>query len=98
MEPSKPDFEKYLFVCVNERREGERVSCGATRCGKELAEQLKDEVKKAGLTRKVRVTKTYCLDVCEEGPNVILYPDGVWYKRTKLSDIPTILAKLEIQP
>ena len=98
METSKPEFEKYLFVCVNERPQGGKVSCGGFRCGKELANRLKDEVKKAGLTDKVRVSKTYCLDVCEEGPNVILCPDNVWFKNAELNDVPAILAKLGIQP
>ncbi len=98
MESSKPEFEKYLFVCVNERPEGERVSCGGTHCGKELAARLKEEVKRAGLAGKIRVSKSYCLDVCEEGANVILYPDNIWFKHTEINDVPAILAKLGIEP
>ena len=98
MEFSKPEFERYLFVCVNERPEGGRVSCGGIHCGKELANRLKHEVNKAGLAGKVRVSKSYCLDVCEEGANVILYPDNVWFKNMELNDVPAILAKLGIQP
>ncbi len=97
MEVSKPDFEKYLFVCVNERSEGERVSCGGTFCGKELSENLKERVRLAGQANRIRVSKSKCLDVCEDGPNVLLYPDNLWFKHVGLSDIPAILEKLGIQ-
>ena len=93
METSKPEFEKYLFVCINERPEGERVSCGGTGCGKDLAARLKEEVKKAGFGSKIRVSKSYCLDVCEDGPNLMLYPDNIWFKNVDIVDIPVILKK-----
>jgi len=98
MESSKPEFEKYLMVCVNERPAGERVSCGGTFCGKELASAFKDAVKAAGQAGKIRVSKTYCLDVCEQGANVLLYPDNVWFKQVSLEDVPAILEKIGIKP
>jgi|SRR5581483_2737749 len=98
MESSNPKFEKYVFVCINERPVGERVSCGGTFCGKELSEKLKDAVKRAGQAKRIRVSKSKCLDVCEEGPNVLVYPDNLWFKKVELSDVPTILAKLGIKP
>jgi (2Fe-2S) ferredoxin len=98
MESSKPGFEKYVFVCVNERPVGERVSCGATFCGKELSEKLKEAVKAAGQSKMIRVSKSKCLDVCEAGANVLVYPDNVWFSHVDLADIPAILAKLGIQP
>jgi len=98
MEISEPKFEKYVFVCTNERPSGERVSCGGSFCGKELAAKLKDEIKKAGLAGKVRVSKSGCLDVCEEGANVLIYPDNLWVKQTEINDISAILEKLGIKP
>ncbi|HVZ82002.1 MAG TPA: (2Fe-2S) ferredoxin domain-containing protein [bacterium] len=97
MESSKPAFEKYVFVCVNERGPGERVSCGATFCGKELSEKLKEAVKAAGQAKRIRVSKSKCLDVCEEGANVLIYPDDLWLKHVELADIPSILEKLGIK-
>ena len=97
MEQSEPKFEKYVFVCVNERPEGERVSCGGTFCGKELSEKLKEAVKAAGYTGTIRVSKSKCLDVCEEGPNILIYPDNIWIKKAELSDIPVILEKIGIK-
>jgi (2Fe-2S) ferredoxin len=98
MDSSRPEFEKYVFVCVNERPPMERVSCGGASCGKELAATLKKAVKEAGAADKIRVSKSMCLDVCEEGPNILVYPDNVWFKRVSLEDIPAILAKLGLKP
>lgn len=97
METSNPAFEKYVFVCINERPAGERVSCGGTFCGKELSDKLKEAVKAAGQANRIRVSKTKCLDVCEEGANVLVYPDNIWFKHVDLADIPAILAKLGIK-
>ena len=97
MNSSNPEFEKYVFVCVNERPREERVSCGGVFCGKDLAASLKDAVKKAGMAHKIRVSKTGCLDVCEEGPNILIYPDNVWLKRVEMADVPAILEKIGIK-
>ena len=97
MEQSEPKFDKYVFVCVNERAPGERVSCGSTFCGKELSEKLREAVKAAGQAGKIRVSKSKCLDVCEEGANVMVYPDNLWLSHVELSDIPAILEKLGIK-
>ncbi len=98
MEQSEPKFEKYVFVCVNERAPGERVSCGATFCGKELSEKLKEAVKAAGQVEKIRVSKSKCLDVCEEGANVMIFPDNIWLSHVEIRDIPAVLEKLGIKP
>ena len=97
MESSKPAFEKYVFVCTNERNDGDRVSCGKTFCGKELHAKLKEAVKQAGIADKVRVSKSGCLDVCEEGANVLIYPENLWLKHVEVSDIPALLEKLGIK-
>lgn len=98
MKTDKPAFEKYVFVCTNERTVGERVSCGASFCGKELFVGIKESVKKAGMSGKIRISKTGCLDVCEEGPNVLIYPDSLWLNHVEMADIPAILEKLGIRP
>ena len=74
-----PKFEHHLFVCVNERdQSASRPSC-ANEHGKKLKGALKDAVKDAGLKGKVRVNESGCLDQCEHGAVVVVYPDNVWY-------------------
>lgn len=96
METSKPQFEKYVFVCTNERSDGERISCGKL-CGKELHAKLKEAVRQAGLADKIRVSKSGCLDVCEEGANILIYPENLWLNHVEMNDVSAVLEKLGIK-
>lgn len=83
-------YEKHIFICVNQRAEGERVSCGEVK-GMELVNAFKEGIKKRGLKTKVRAQKTGCLDICEWGPNVVVYPQGIFYGKVQLADVEEIL-------
>jgi (2Fe-2S) ferredoxin len=86
-------YRRTVFVCVNARADG-RVACGNPgRGGVELAQALKDGAKRLGLKGKVRVAKTGCLDLCEKGPNVFIYPDGEWLSDLTPHDAEAILKK-----
>ena len=89
METSQPAFQKYLFVCENERETG--LCCNPA--GAKLREKLKEMVKQKGLSQAIRVSRTGCLDVCDEGPNVLLMPDNVWFKHVTERDLEEILTK-----
>lgn len=87
MEKTVPVFKKYVFVCENEKPDV--ACCGAA--GTRIREILKDAVKKQGASKTVRVSRAGCLDVCAEGPNVLVMPDNIWFKRVSENDIPEIL-------
>lgn len=70
-------YQRIVFVCTNVRTSGSRVSCGAIG-GAELREQLKALVKEHGLADRIRVCSSGCMDVCEEGPNAMVFPDNHW--------------------
>lgn len=72
-------YDKHILICVNERTEGHaRGSCA--RCGgPEIRARFVQLIADHGLKGKVRASKTYCLDVCEIGPVVAIYPEDVWY-------------------
>jgi (2Fe-2S) ferredoxin len=89
MEISSPKFLKYILVCENDRPEGD---CCSVKGGR-LRELLKEAVKARGLASKVRVSRTGCLDVCAEGPNVLVMPDNVWFRRVEEKDVDEILRK-----
>jgi (2Fe-2S) ferredoxin len=84
-------FERHVFVCQNVRPEGApRPSC--TKDGKsELFAQLQMFAKTAGLAATVRVNKSGCLDQCEHGPTVVVYPDAVWYGHVQAEDAEEIV-------
>jgi len=87
-------YKKTVFVCTNVREDG-RVACGNTgRGGLELCEALKHAVKEKGLKGKVRVARSGCLDLCEQGPNAFIYPSDEWLSGATAADVPEILKKL----
>lgn len=95
MDPKAPPYEKVVFVCVNERAEG--ISCGP-HGGKDLAETLKDAVRSAGASHRIRVSRTYCLGLCSQGPNVLVEPDHLVFSHVSPAQVPSILEKLGIRP
>ena len=95
MDKKPVPFRKTVFVCVN-AREGGRVACGNPgRGGLELCESLKHAVKEAGLKGQVRVARSGCLDLCEQGPNAFVYPGGEWLSRLSQADVPALVEKLK---
>lgn len=81
----------HLFVCTNERPAGHPRGCCKTKGSEELVGLFKAEVTKAGLATEVRAQKAGCLDTCEYGPTVVIYPEGTWYGNVKPSDVPEIV-------
>ena len=86
-----PPFERHVFVCHNSRAaDAPRPSC--TSDGKsELHTRLQQLSREAGLGAKVRINKSGCLDQCEHGPTVVVYPDAVWYGHVQPEDAEEIV-------
>ena len=89
MEQHKVPYRKILFVCVNRR--GPEETCCSRRESEAIAEALKSRVKALGLARLVRVSKSGCQDVCAKGPNVMVFPDYVWYHGVTIADVERII-------
>lgn len=87
-------YERTLFVCVHARQDGRKACANPGSGGAELCESLKSEIKARGLKGRVRVARSGCLDLCEQGPNVFLFPDGDWLSGAKPEDAPRLLAGL----
>ena len=85
----KPHFEKYIFVCENESSDGACCAPG----GIAIRQRLKDKISALGLADRIRVSRSGCLDVCSEGPNVLVMPDSVWFQRVHECDIEAIIQK-----
>lgn len=86
-------YKKFIFVCVNQRPPGERVCC-ANAGGLVLYARLKNMIKDRGLQGRIRVTKSGCLDRCEDGPNIMVFPDNVWYSHVAEADLEPLVAQL----
>ncbi|MFZ1945084.1 MAG: (2Fe-2S) ferredoxin domain-containing protein [Acidobacteriaceae bacterium] len=85
-------YQRHVFVCINQREPGSpRPSCNAD--GKsQLQARFKQAVDAAGLKGSVRVNKAGCLDQCEHGPTVVVYPEAVWYGHVAEADVDEIVA------
>lgn len=87
-------FEKHVFFCINQRNDGS--AC----CNDHKAQQARDYVKsrvtELGISdhdHKVRINNAGCMDRCEEGPVIVVYPEGVWYTYVDNSDLDEIISE-----
>lgn len=88
---SEPYYRHHVFFCVNLRENGE--ACCALSGAQAMRDYAKQRVKELGLSGRgqVRVNNAGCLDRCEEGPCIVVYPEGVWYTYVDKDDIDEII-------
>jgi (2Fe-2S) ferredoxin len=86
-----PRFEQHIFICTNVRPPDNPKGCCAAKNSEALAAKFKEELHRRGLKGKVRANKAGCLDQCELGASIVVYPDGVWYGRVTLDDVNEII-------
>jgi (2Fe-2S) ferredoxin len=84
-------YQHHVFFCCNQRTNGE--ACCQDHGAQEMRDYAKKQVKKLGLAGegKVRINQAGCLDRCELGPCVVVYPEEVWYTYVDKSDIDEII-------
>lgn len=90
MRSSEPYYKVHVFCCINVRPQNhQRGSCG--RCGAaKLRYYMINKTKEIGLDG-IRINASGCLDRCELGPAMVIYPEGVWYRYENETDINEIL-------
>lgn len=90
-----PAFARHVFICCNVRPPGHSRGCCAEKKAEDIREAFKIELKRAGaaeaLGAPVRGNMAGCLEQCEHGPTVVVYPDGVWYGFVTPADVPEIV-------
>ncbi|MBV8760791.1 MAG: (2Fe-2S) ferredoxin domain-containing protein [Deltaproteobacteria bacterium] len=88
-----PSFQRHVFVCTNERpADDPRGSCKA-KGGVEVRDKMKAELKARGISKLVRANNAGCLDQCERGVTVVVYPEQVWYGGVTVDDVVEIVDK-----
>ncbi|MBM3555254.1 MAG: (2Fe-2S) ferredoxin domain-containing protein [Alphaproteobacteria bacterium] len=85
-----PFYARHVFVCVNERPADHPRGCCAAKGGERMRDYMKAKAKAAGLGR-VRINAAGCLDRCELGPTMVIYPEGIWYGPRTEADIDEII-------
>lgn len=84
-------YERHVFVCLNERDPDHARACCAGSGSRDIHARLKKLAKERGLKPRIRVNKAGCLDTCELGPSIVVYPENVWYGRVTLDDVEEIV-------
>lgn len=84
-------FEAHVFCCTNLRPEGHKRGSCAAKGAEKLRDYMKARARELGLDGKVRINSAGCLDRCELGPTLVVYPEGVWYTYRSPADIDEIL-------
>ena len=84
-------YKHHVFFCCNQRAEGE--TCCNSRGGSEMQTYAKDRIRELKLKGKgqVRINKAGCMDRCDEGPVLVVYPEGVWYTYIDKEDVEEII-------
>ena len=85
-------YEKHIFICTNQRPAGSRVCCGEEH-GLALVAAFKKMINAKQLNTKIRAQRTGCMETCELGPSVVVYPEGIFYGNVQLSDVEEIVTE-----
>lgn len=86
-------YRRHIFVCQNERPADHPRGCCLGKGSAAVRDRLKEELQKRGLAPRVRANGAGCLDACEHGVTLVIYPDGVWYGAVTPDDVEEIVER-----
>jgi (2Fe-2S) ferredoxin len=89
---SESPYVSHVFVCTNDRG-GKRKSC-ADNNSQRIKTKLKDAVNEKGWKGKVRISTSGCLGLCATGPNVMIYPQQIWFSEVFPDDVNDIISAI----
>jgi (2Fe-2S) ferredoxin len=86
-------YQRHVFFCCNQREASDPRGCCNAKGASRVRDYAKRKVKELGLAGpgKVRINQAGCLDRCEQGPVVVVYPEGVWYTYVDEEDVDEII-------
>lgn len=84
-------YQKHVFFCVNQRKTGE--ACCNDHNAQAMRDYAKERIKALNLSGKgkIRINNAGCLDRCNEGPVIVIYPEDIWYTYVDQEDIDEII-------
>lgn len=86
----EPVYLVHVFCCTNQRPDTHRRGSCAARGSKQLCDYMCRLGMALGVPR-IRINHAGCLNVCEYGPVMVIYPQGIWYRYETEADIEEIL-------
>jgi (2Fe-2S) ferredoxin/2-polyprenyl-3-methyl-5-hydroxy-6-metoxy-1,4-benzoquinol methylase len=82
-------FEYHVYICNQEKPEG--IPCCRAHGAEKVIDAMRKEVVKQDLATKVQLTTCGSIGLCNWGPNMIVYPDGIWYTGVTIEYVPEIV-------
>jgi (2Fe-2S) ferredoxin len=86
-----PSLSRHVFVCTNERAADNPKGCCKRKGGDAVRDRLKAELAARGLGKLIRANNAGCLDQCEHGVTIVVYPEQVWYGHVTVDDVTEIV-------
>jgi (2Fe-2S) ferredoxin len=84
-------FEKHIFICENKRPDGHPRGCCLDKGSADVRALFKKRLKESGLKADVRANTAGCLDACEFGVTILVYPEQIWYGAVTPDDVEEII-------
>ncbi len=85
----KPKY--HVFICSSSRINGQQKGFCFSKDSVAVIQRFMEEIESRELGGDIMVTNTGCMGICSNGPIVVIYPDGVWYKEVTLDDVEEIV-------
>lgn len=85
-------FDKHVFFCTNQREDGS--DCCDRYGAQKARDYVKDKVKALGISNRqnsIRINSAGCMDRCDDGPVIVIYPEGTWYTYVDETDLDEII-------
>ncbi len=84
-------YYRHIFICENKRPGGHPRGCCSEKGSTEIREHFKLRLKELGLNADVRANSAGCLDACEFGVSIVVYPEQIWYGSVTIEDVEEII-------
>jgi (2Fe-2S) ferredoxin len=84
-------YEKHIFVCENVRPQNHPRGCCSEKGSVQLRDYIKKRIKELGINSDIRVNSSGCLDACEFGASIVIYPEQIWYGGVSIEDVEEII-------
>lgn len=81
----------HVFICTSCRINGQQKGYCYQKDAVDLLSHFMEEIEDRDLSGEVVITNTGCFGICDKGPIVVIYPEGVWYGNVTKEDVQRIV-------